>query len=179
MNDSLEAVGNAASLGNIDLNDVMRVMPMRLRGPAKGYWRTFLASRPTGANPEAQGTMVSLLEGSVMFLEYTAELRLLMDEELERARELMRGKVPLKLLTPQEFLQIMEEARSRLPPDYSFSASPTDMALSLASAKITVLTKGKEAPYYGVLEFPIHRAEYELYQVQAVRVSGGGGGERQ
>ena len=122
---------------------------------------------------QAQGTMLTLLEGSVLLLQYTAELRLLMDEELERARELIRGKVPLTLLTPQEFRKIMEEARSRLPPAYSFSASPTDMALSLASATITVITKGKEAPYYGVLEFPIHRAVYELYQVQAVKVTGG------
>ena len=52
--DFLEAVGNAASLGNLEPNDIMRVMPMRLRGPAKGFWRTFLASRPIGANPETR-----------------------------------------------------------------------------------------------------------------------------
>ena len=66
----------------------------------------------------------------------------------------------------------MEDARSLLPSHYTFSASPADMALSLASAAITVITVGEESPYYGVLEFPIHREAYQLHQVHAVRVSG-------
>ena len=54
VNDFLEAVQNAASLGNLDLDDVMRVMPMRLKGPAKGYYRTFLSSKQVGPNPEGR-----------------------------------------------------------------------------------------------------------------------------
>ena len=44
--------------------------------------------------------------------------------------------------------------------------------MSLAFAAITVITVGEESPYYGVLEFPIHREVYQLHQVHAVRVSG-------
>ena len=43
--DFLEAVENAAFLGNLDSEDLMKVMPMRLRGPAKGFYRTFLISK--------------------------------------------------------------------------------------------------------------------------------------
>ena len=53
VNDFLEAVDNAAFLGNLDNNDVMRVMPMRLRGAAKGYYRTYLVSKRV--NPENMG----------------------------------------------------------------------------------------------------------------------------
>ena len=119
-----------------------------------------------------QNSMLSLLKGSITLLEFTAELRLLLDEELDRARDIIRGRVPLTLFSPHEFRKIMEDARGALPSTYSFSASPTDMALSLTSATITVITKGENSPYFGVLEFPIHRERYDLYQVQAVRVAG-------
>lgn len=120
-----------------------------------------------------QGSMFSLLKGSIAMLEYMTELRLLLDEELERSRELIRGRVPLSLLSPSEFHQIMQTARGTLPSTYSFSASPADMALSLSTAKITVITRGEVSPYYGVLEFPIHRDVFELYQIQTVRVADG------
>ncbi|KAF0288092.1 hypothetical protein FJT64_001408 [Amphibalanus amphitrite] len=48
--DFLEAVENAASLGNLDANDIMKVMPMRLRGPAKGFLKTYLASKQVGSD---------------------------------------------------------------------------------------------------------------------------------
>ena len=119
-----------------------------------------------------QDTMLSLLKGSLTLLEFTAELRLLLDEEIDRAHDLIRGKVPLSLLSPSEFHQIMKNARDQLPSTYSFSATPSDMALSLASAAITVITKGQVMPYYGVIEFPIHGEVYQLYQVLPVRVTG-------
>ena len=52
------------------------------------------------------------------------------------------------------------------------SISPSEMALSLNMASITVITKGEVAPYYGVLEFPIHRGSYQLYRVLPVGVGG-------
>ena len=121
---------------------------------------------------KAQEASLSLLHGSMTLLEFTAELRVQLDEEVDRAKDLIQGRVPLTLLSPTEFRAMMEEARSLLPPHYSFSASPADMALSLASATITVITLDETSPYYGVLEFPIHREIYQLYQVQAIRVSG-------
>ena len=51
--DFLEAVQNVAVLGNLDDDDIMRVMPMRLLGPAKGFFRTFLASKQAGTESEA------------------------------------------------------------------------------------------------------------------------------
>ena len=119
--------------------------------------------------------VLSLLSGSVTMIEYTSELRLLLDEELDRAQQLIRGRVPPSLLTPTEFQRVMEEARSVLPPGYSFTASPTDMALSLASAQITIITRGDLSPYYGILEFPIRREQFSLYQVYAGRVRGAEG----
>ena len=74
-------------------------------------------------------------------------MSLLLDQELERSRELIRGRVQLSLLSPSEFHQIMKTARGALPSTYSFSASPADMALSLATAKITVITRGEVSPY--------------------------------
>ena len=120
----------------------------------------------------AQEATLALLKGSLTLLEYTAELRVLLDEALDRARDLFSGRVPLSLLSPSEFNEIMEEARSLLPADYSFSISPSEMALSLNMASITVITKGEVAPYYGVLEFPIHRGSYQLYRVLPVGVGG-------
>ena len=117
-----------------------------------------------------QDAALSLLKESITILEYTSELRLLLDEEIDRARQLTRSKVPLTLLAPSESREIMEEARGILPAAYSFSASPSDMALSLATASITVITKGATSPYFGVLEFPIHREQLQLFQFHAIRL---------
>ena len=43
--DFLESAAGAASLGNLDDRDLMQVMPMRLQGAAKAFYRTFLESR--------------------------------------------------------------------------------------------------------------------------------------
>ena len=51
--DFLESVTGAASLGNLDGQDLMQVMPMRLQGSAKAFYRTFMDSK--GLNPLSQG----------------------------------------------------------------------------------------------------------------------------
>ena len=51
--DFLEAVENAAFLGNLSYDDLMRVMVMRLRGPARSFYRPFLASKQV--SPEGAG----------------------------------------------------------------------------------------------------------------------------
>ena len=43
MGDFLEAVENAAFLGNLDPDDFIKIMPVRLRGPANSFYGTFLA----------------------------------------------------------------------------------------------------------------------------------------
>ena len=49
--DFLESVAGAAVLGNLGHDDIMRVLPMRLKGPARAFHRTFLMSR--GLTPES------------------------------------------------------------------------------------------------------------------------------
>ena len=55
--DFLEAVENAAFLGNLDPDDLMKIMPMRLRGPAKSFFRTFLASKQVAQGQERLGAL--------------------------------------------------------------------------------------------------------------------------
>ena len=43
--DFLESAAGAASLGNLDDRGLMQVMPMRLQGAAKAFYRTFLENR--------------------------------------------------------------------------------------------------------------------------------------
>ena len=124
---------------------------------------------------EIQGITMSILQDSFTLLEYSAEIRILLDEKTNLAKDLTRGIVPLSLLTPSQFPDIMEEARSLLPSHYTFSASPADMALPLESAAITVITIGEESPYYGVLEFPIHR---DVYHTSCIRCTPFGKAER-
>ena len=51
----VEAVENVAKLGNLDNDDLMRVMPMRLQGAARGFYRTFLASKPVSLDGSGLG----------------------------------------------------------------------------------------------------------------------------
>ena len=43
--DFLESAAGAASLGHLDGRDLMQVMPMRLQGAAKAFYRTFMESK--------------------------------------------------------------------------------------------------------------------------------------
>ena len=43
--DFLESATGAATLGNLDGDDLMQVMPMRLQGAAKTFYRTFMESK--------------------------------------------------------------------------------------------------------------------------------------
>ena len=49
--DFLESATGAATLGNLDGDDLMQVMPMRLQGAAKTFYRTFMESK--GLNPSS------------------------------------------------------------------------------------------------------------------------------
>ena len=49
--DFLESATGAATLGNLDGGDLMQVMPMRLQGAAKTFYRTFMESK--GLNPSS------------------------------------------------------------------------------------------------------------------------------
>ena len=42
--DFLESAAGAASLGNLDGGDLMRIMPMRLLGAGKAFYRTYMES---------------------------------------------------------------------------------------------------------------------------------------
>ena len=122
VNDFMEAVENAAFLGNLDDNDLMKIMPMRLRGPAKTFYRTFLASKQVGSDQEQMGELWPTFKRGLLdrfrrttdLVAYLLQLTSCQQGDTETVRGYAPRVKALAYKTWPQFTQSQDEATRRL-----------------------------------------------------------------
>ena len=119
--DFLEAVENAAFLGNLG-DELMRIMPMRLRGSAKGFYRTFLASKQVNTDGSDLGGLWKDFKKGLneRFRKPTDSVAQLMQltncrqGDTETARSYAQRVKTLAFKTWPQFTQSQDEATRRI-----------------------------------------------------------------